>query len=84
MNVTTTDTAEVSQTRWVSGASKSKSFLPANRVLLMTSFTKYEKSEVTIIKARMVKSQIISVAQVLGLAASATAINAINATPVTP
>src|SRR5208282_2631365 len=30
MNVTAMETAEVSQTRWVKGASKSKSFLPPN------------------------------------------------------
>ena len=34
--------------------------------------------------ARMVNSQMISVAQMTWLAASARAINAINATPVTP
>ena len=40
MNVIRMETAEVIQTRWVSGASKSKSFLPANMALLRASFTK--------------------------------------------
>src|SRR5436190_6868396 len=39
-NVTAMETAEVIQTRWVKGASKSKSFLPPNFALLMPSFTK--------------------------------------------
>src|SRR5258708_5412154 len=34
------DTAEVIQTRWVKGASKSKSFLPPNIALLRASLTK--------------------------------------------
>src|SRR5580700_177758 len=38
--VTAMDTAEVSQTRWVNGASKSKSFLPPNMALLTTSLAK--------------------------------------------
>src|SRR5580704_14994130 len=37
MNVTAMDTAEVIQTRWVNGASKSKSFWPPNRAFLSTS-----------------------------------------------
>src|ERR1035437_3637319 len=40
MKVTMIETNEVSHTRWVSGASKSKSFLPLNMALLMTSFMK--------------------------------------------
>src|ERR1035438_10274551 len=39
-NVSRMDTPEVTHTRWVSGASKSKSFLPPNMALLMASFTK--------------------------------------------
>src|ERR1041385_5208962 len=39
-NVTPIDTAEVSHTRCVSGASKSKSFLPPNMALLTASLTK--------------------------------------------
>src|SRR3989442_809270 len=39
-NVMPMDTAEVIQTRCVNGASKSKSFLPANLALLMPSFRK--------------------------------------------
>jgi hypothetical protein len=35
--VTPMETADVSHTRWVSGASKSKSFLPPNIALLITS-----------------------------------------------
>ena len=38
--VTAMDTAEVSHTRWVRGASKSKSFLPPNIALLMDSLTR--------------------------------------------
>src|SRR5581483_3539819 len=38
-NVTPIETAEVIHTRCVNGASKSKSFLPPNMALLMTSFT---------------------------------------------
>src|ERR1051326_5723873 len=34
------ETADVIQTRWVRGASKSKSFLPPNLALLMTSLAK--------------------------------------------
>src|ERR1041385_7061943 len=34
------ETAEVIQTRWVKGASKSKSFFPPNLALLIPSFTK--------------------------------------------
>src|SRR5882672_2665095 len=77
------ETAEVIQTRCVSGASKSKSFNPPNFALLMPSLRKYEPSEVTIINARMTNSQMISVAQTVGLAANARARNAISATPVT-
>src|SRR5438094_4133612 len=44
-NVTAIETAEVIQTRCVSGASKSKSFLPPNKALLMASFEKYETRE---------------------------------------
>src|SRR5436190_7201271 len=40
MKVTAIDTADVIQTRCVSGASKSKSFLPPNIALLMPSFRK--------------------------------------------
>src|SRR5208282_3510333 len=40
MKVMPMDTAEVIQTRWVSGASKSKSFFPPNMDLLMTSLRK--------------------------------------------
>src|SRR5206468_3193830 len=40
MKVMMIETAEVIQTRWVKGASKSKSFLPPNMALLMPSFTK--------------------------------------------
>src|SRR5579859_4790910 len=40
MNVIAMETAEVIQTRWVSGASKSKSFLPPNMALLRTSLAK--------------------------------------------
>src|SRR6266576_132051 len=39
-NVTPMETAEVIQTRCVSGASKSKSFCPPNFTLLMASLTK--------------------------------------------
>src|SRR5437899_828428 len=53
MNVTAMDTAEVSHTRWVRGASKSKSFLPLNMALLIPSFTKYDTRDVTIINARI-------------------------------
>src|ERR1039458_3807915 len=84
MKVKTMDTAEVLQTRCVSGASKSKSFCPPNFALVRPSFKKYETSEVTIIKARMVNSQMMSVAQIVGLVASASARNAMSATPVTP
>src|SRR5581483_5322263 len=38
--VTAMETAEVIQTRWVRGASKSKSFRPPNFALLRPSFTK--------------------------------------------
>src|SRR5690242_13389934 len=82
--VTTMETADVIQTRCVRGASKSKSFLSPNLARVMPSFKKYETSEVTIISARMVNSQMISVAQTTGLPASASARNATSATPVTP
>src|SRR5438876_167090 len=45
-NVTTIDTTDVIQTRWVRGASKSKSFRPPNLALLIASLMKYETSEV--------------------------------------
>src|SRR3989442_8841354 len=84
MKVMAIETAEVIQTRCVSGASKSKSFSPPNLAWLTASLRKYETSEVTIIKLRITNSQIINVAQIAGLAASASARNAISATPVTP
>src|SRR5262245_8726488 len=84
MNVTAMETADVIQTRCVSGASKSKSFLPPNFILLNASLTKYDASEVTIIKARIANSQMISVAEITGAASSASARNAMSATPVTP
>src|ERR1700722_11649783 len=40
MKVTAIDTADVSQTKWVSGASKSKSFLSPNMALLSISLAK--------------------------------------------
>src|SRR6267154_3446290 len=40
MNVIRIETAEVIHTKWVSGASKSKSFLPPNLALLIPSLTK--------------------------------------------
>src|SRR5215831_7070113 len=82
--VTPMDTAEVIQTRWVKGASKSKSFCPPNFALLIASLMKYETREVTIINARITKSQMIRVAAIVGVLARASARNAINATPVTP
>ena len=45
---------------------------------------KYETSDVMIIKMRIAKSQTISLAPIAGLSLSASAMNAINATPVTP
>src|SRR4051794_26202587 len=83
-NVIRMDTADVIQTRCVNGASKSKSSLPPNIALLITSLRKYETSEVTIISERITNNQMISVAQIAGLAARARARNAISATPVTP
>src|SRR5437773_4550806 len=62
-NVMPIDTSEVSQTRWVRGASKSKSFSAPNLALLIASFAKYETNEVTIINARITNSQIMRVAQ---------------------
>src|SRR5437762_9733067 len=47
MKVIAMETAEVSHTKCVSGASKSKSFLPPNMALLIASLMKYEASEVT-------------------------------------
>src|ERR1041385_3362207 len=82
--VTPMETAEVIQTRCVSGASKSKSFWCPYLALLNISLRKYETSDVTIISARMTNSQMISVAHVSGEPASARARTAISATPVTP
>src|ERR1043165_9597383 len=55
------ETNEVSQTRCVSGASKSKSFLPPNIDLLMPSLKKRETREVIMIRERITKSQMMLV-----------------------
>src|SRR5271157_3137744 len=76
--VTAMETSEVIQTRWVSGSSKSKSFFPVYFTRVMASFKRYEASEVTIMRARMVNSQMMRVAHTEGLAFRASARNVIR------
>jgi hypothetical protein len=81
--VTPMETAEVIQTRWVSGCSRLKSFrLPYSLGDGLVHEVADERGDDH--QARMAKSQTMSSAQSSGLAASARARKAMSATPVTP
>ena len=81
-NVTTIDSIEQTHTRLVSGASKSILSLPVFCARATAPLTTYDTIEVMIISTRITKIHTRNVALCSGITASA--MNEISATPVTP
>src|SRR5262245_34652897 len=81
--VSTTDTADVSHTRNVSGASKFIFAALAYRPPWMASFSRYDRPLATIIMMRMTKIQTMSCTCTVALG-TASRMKEMSATPVTP
>src|SRR5262245_24027055 len=81
--VSATDTAEVSQTRVVSGFSKFIFVAPPYAACASASLIRYDAPEATIMRTRMRKIQTSSCSLTTGLD-TATRMNEMSATPVTP
>src|SRR5262245_27553841 len=81
-NVTTIDRIEHTHTRLVSGASKLILSLPVFWPRAIAALPRYETIEVPIMSTRMTKIQVRKTALCSGITASA--MNEISATPVTP
>ncbi len=79
----TTETIEVSHTREVSGASKFMRVADAKRAFATTSLTRYDRPLATIIMMRITKIHTSSCTWTTG-SGTASRMNEISATPVTP